>query len=428
MSLLSAVKEPLLSVAKRLENGLYHGVCARLDNRKLFLFEGRFPHLFLDKLTTNSIVGTHATIDATSAALLNVKGRMISDALFYYRTRDIMVEVDKANFEKVEEHFYKKRLRENIFIDSEMSDIIDVYGVIAANIESRDRILRNFLNDEEFGNTSMSMYVDPRWDLMIRVYMPKGVLPPFHDDLLMYIDEGDRAYDYFRQLHGVHEGGKEMVPEKAFPLEANMHLMNGVSFNKGCYLGQELVARTFHTGEIRKHLFTLRKLYPYKEDRATIVADPDSIVPKNYTKDLAEFDKSGEELVGQPVYSDSGKKTGVVLSATNDLVVSMVRLEHLEDKNEFRIGSPTAEDQWQVIQPHWWEIYWEPEAGQVVEGDGTEVTIEEVDDDVESELQGEDGKDENEVGKDEGEEPVESIEVFESKGEGRKRTSALPEE
>jgi folate-binding protein YgfZ len=35
------------------------------------------------------------------------------------------------------------------------------------------------------------------------------------------------------------------------PLEANVHLLGGVSFEKGCYLGQELIARTYHTGGTR---------------------------------------------------------------------------------------------------------------------------------------------------------------------------------
>ncbi len=37
-----------------------------------------------------------------------------------------------------------------------------------------------------------------------------------------------------------------------FPLEYNMDLLGGVSFDKGCYVGQELIARTHHKGEVRK--------------------------------------------------------------------------------------------------------------------------------------------------------------------------------
>lgn len=38
----------------------------------------------------------------------------------------------------------------------------------------------------------------------------------------------------------------------ALPLEANLELMNGVDYKKGCYVGQELTARTFFKGVVRK--------------------------------------------------------------------------------------------------------------------------------------------------------------------------------
>ena len=34
--------------------------------------------------------------------------------------------------------------------------------------------------------------------------------------------------------------------------EANVDLLNGISYDKGCYLGQETVARGYHKGQIRK--------------------------------------------------------------------------------------------------------------------------------------------------------------------------------
>lgn len=54
---------------------------------------------------------------------------------------------------------------------------------------------------------------------------------------------------------------------KTFPLESNMHQMGGISFDKGCYLGQELVTRTYHTGQIRKRILTLRALPGYLSDK-----------------------------------------------------------------------------------------------------------------------------------------------------------------
>lgn len=47
---------------------------------------------------------------------------------------------------------------------------------------------------------------------------------------------------------------------EAVPLEYNLVALNAISFDKGCYVGQELVARTHHRGVIRKRLLPLRFL------------------------------------------------------------------------------------------------------------------------------------------------------------------------
>lgn len=47
---------------------------------------------------------------------------------------------------------------------------------------------------------------------------------------------------------------------EAIPLEYNLEGLNAISFNKGCYVGQELIARTHHRGVIRKRLLPLKFL------------------------------------------------------------------------------------------------------------------------------------------------------------------------
>ncbi len=67
-------------------------------------------------------------------------------------------------------------------------------------------------------------------------------------------DEDVRAsYTKLRLSLGVAEGPKE-IPAGSVSLEYNLDGMNGISFNKGCYIGQELMARTHYQGQIRKRL------------------------------------------------------------------------------------------------------------------------------------------------------------------------------
>ena len=61
-------------------------------------------------------------------------------------------------------------------------------------------------------------------------------------------------------VHGIAEG-QEIINK--IPLECNLDLLNYISFTKGCYVGQELVARTKHKGLIRKRILPfLRTLIP----------------------------------------------------------------------------------------------------------------------------------------------------------------------
>lgn len=63
------------------------------------------------------------------------------------------------------------------------------------------------------------------------------------------------AYDRQRLALGVPDGSRDLPVEKAFLLEHNIEELNGVDFGKGCYVGQELTARTKHRGIVRKRLF-----------------------------------------------------------------------------------------------------------------------------------------------------------------------------
>ncbi len=53
---------------------------------------------------------------------------------------------------------------------------------------------------------------------------------------------------------GLPEGSEEVRSGEGLPLEANADLCNGVSFSKGCYIGQELTARSRFVGVIRRRL------------------------------------------------------------------------------------------------------------------------------------------------------------------------------
>ena len=62
------------------------------------------------------------------------------------------------------------------------------------------------------------------------------------------------AYDRHRLNLGLPDGSRDMEIDKSILLECGFEELNGVDFEKGCYLGQEVTARTKHRGLIKKRL------------------------------------------------------------------------------------------------------------------------------------------------------------------------------
>lgn len=66
------------------------------------------------------------------------------------------------------------------------------------------------------------------------------------------------AYEAHRIALGVPRGGCDFAYGDAFPHEADMDQLNGVAFDKGCYVGQEVVSRMQHRGNVRNRVVPVR--------------------------------------------------------------------------------------------------------------------------------------------------------------------------
>jgi folate-binding protein YgfZ len=67
-------------------------------------------------------------------------------------------------------------------------------------------------------------------------------------------DAGEAAYEAHRIAQGVPKGGADFRYGDAFVHDVNLDLMNGVDFKKGCYVGQEVVARVHYRNSSRKRI------------------------------------------------------------------------------------------------------------------------------------------------------------------------------
>jgi tRNA-modifying protein YgfZ len=120
------------------------------------------------------------------------------------------------------------------------------------------------------------IYEDPRLPEMgARVLAP---LPPGFAAAPGDVEGGaewvtTEAYHAHRIALGVPEAGKDYPIGDTFPHEADLDVLNGVSFAKGCFIGQEVVARMRHKGTVRKRVVPVEAEAPLRSGAPIMVGE-----------------------------------------------------------------------------------------------------------------------------------------------------------
>jgi folate-binding protein YgfZ len=139
----------------------------------------------------------------------------------------------------------------------------------------------------DYQYSSNELFPDPR-DARLGwrgIVSKEDALIPQPGNLLqeMRTEASHSDYDERRMEYGIPEAIIDMVPGKAFPLEYGLEKLNAIDFNKGCYVGQEVIARTHNRGEVRKRLGWLE-------------ANPEAVLTPG--TDLLMFEKKVGEVLG----------------------------------------------------------------------------------------------------------------------------------
>lgn len=120
-------------------------------------------------------------------------------------------------------------------------------------------------------------FVDPRLEALgVRVITPAGQAAA----LLAgrgFAEAPLAAYDSLRLALGVPDGSRDLIVEKALLLENGFDELNGVDWKKGCYMGQELTARTKYRALIRKRLFPVKVEGTLPEPGAPVLLDGEEV-------------------------------------------------------------------------------------------------------------------------------------------------------
>jgi folate-binding protein YgfZ len=158
-------------------------------------------------------------------------------------------------------------------------------------IQTFDIFLVNKLNLDEFtvNNSEGLFFVDPRFNnSLIRVYAPKEFKIKNRKISLMNEDQ----YNDFRINMSIPDFTKDSKKEKSLLLEMRFDELNGISWEKGCYLGQEITARMKYRGKVKKKIFCISIDFGSRLDEKIFLKKKEvgMILSHNNVKGLAFID------------------------------------------------------------------------------------------------------------------------------------------
>ncbi len=292
---------------------------ALLPDRGVVKVTGDDARRFLNGLVTNDTAKI-APGSARYAALLTPQGKIIADF--------IMAEVDPAEghgffldcpkaltralVEKL--NFYK--LRAKVMVE-DLSEVLGVMAIWPGGVLS------------EYGLS----YADPRLPALgARSMLPPHLAAEAAVDLGATLVDAE-AYDAHRIALGVPRGGMDFTYGGTFPHEADMDQLAGVDFDKGCYVGQEVVSRVEHRSNARSR-----------------------VVPVVYDQ--------VQPMPGLPV--TAGEKTvGTMGSAAGGRGLALLRLDRIADA--LADGTPLMAGNiaLRAVKPDWAKFAWPGETDAV---------------------------------------------------------------
>jgi len=285
--------------------------------------------------------------DSLYCMFLNTQGRVLFDALIYQADDVFLIDVDQKCSNLAKKHLSMYKVRRNVTID--IDNQFSVFGAFnrECQVKSPETSAQSSVLGSTFCNVGsqspgtghsaqsdglevgpeVRIFPDPRLSALgsrilldnarstqISSHLPSDTKLCSPEDFLQY-----------RCLLGVAEGSEEIQVGKTTPLEYNLDYLHGVSFHKGCYLGQELTARTHHTGVVRKRIVPL-----------TLSGE----VPPSLTDNLEDLN----------VLTETGKKVGKIKRLEGRVGLGLLRLKETFEAEKLSINGVSVS----ARKPVWW--------------------------------------------------------------------------
>ena len=201
---------------------------AHLPDRSVIVIAGADRVAFLQGLVSNDVSGA-VPGRAVWAALLTPQGKWLADFFILAQDGELLLDAERAQADMLVGHLSRFRLRSKVTLQH-------AGAAFAVHVA---------WNGRPADAPGLVLAPDPRlaeagWRVLARG--PVGANATAAD------------WNAHRLALGLPDGSADMEAGKSVLLEAGFDELNGVSWSKGCYMGQELTARTKYRGLIKRRL------------------------------------------------------------------------------------------------------------------------------------------------------------------------------
>ena len=244
-----------------------------LSERAVIDVDGEDAESFLQNLITTNLDDL-ARDDLKPGALLSPQGKILFQFLVSRRASGgFRLDLPQAPADDLVKRLTLYRLRATVAISKQS-----------------EALVRISFGDDSAASQTESTYRDRRFaaEPVYRVY---GAAPAVNSD--------EREWTLLRIRHGVAEAPADFALGDAFPHDINFDQIEGVSFRKGCFVGQEVVSRMQHRGTAR---------------RRVLIASAEQSLPE----------------AGTPV-TVNGREIGTLGSTVGNIGLALVRIDRVKD-------------------------------------------------------------------------------------------------
>ena len=291
---------------------------APLNNRGIIKISGPDAREFLQGLVSGDVQAVTGE-NAIWSAFLSPQGKYLYDFFICEADDALILDCERERLSEFLKKLVMFKLKAQVKISDETNNL-SVFVVLGDGFENAIGMTPSPGSTVQFAGGVA--FIDPRTEKIgARVIAPEQIAV---DALLgagfqSATDIG--PYNYLRIKLGLPDGSRDLTIDRALLLENGFEELGGVSFEKGCYIGQEVTARTRYRGLVKK------RLVPVSIDGPTPEA-------------------------GTPIMCDE-REVGEMKSSEADVGLALIRVENLNDESPLIAGTAhlkPAIPEWMVIR------------------------------------------------------------------------------